>query len=166
MGNAGGTGPVPHHSFSTSVSPPSLTTCHYPLTMPTSREGFEYTRHLFKEVLPSMTAGCHADVWMPPKDKVKGGRVPVGESSTDSLSTPPTPRASIWRTMPWDLSRIEPLYFADTRHRIPWRRFHDRRLAARLHRPHRVPPRAGVRRRLPRVPDVPSVRLLPVLSAT
>ncbi|BEI86726.1 hypothetical protein CcaverHIS002_0700720 [Cutaneotrichosporon cavernicola] len=46
--------------------------------MPTSREGFEYTRYLFKEVAPSMTGGCHADVWMPLKDKVKGGRVPVG----------------------------------------------------------------------------------------
>jgi hypothetical protein len=54
--------------------------------MPTSREGFEYTRYLFKEVLPSMTGGCHADVWMPPKDKVKGGRVPVGESFRPSHS--------------------------------------------------------------------------------
>lgn len=63
--------------------------------MPTSREGFEYTRHLFKEVVPSMTGGCHADVWMPPKDKVKGGKVPVGESCVVAfLASPSLPNPS------------------------------------------------------------------------
>lgn len=47
--------------------------------MPTSREGFEYTRHLFKEIVPSMTGGCHADVWYPQRDEIKDCKVPVGE---------------------------------------------------------------------------------------
>lgn len=33
--------------------------------MPISHEGHEYTRHLFKPITPSLTGGCHADVFLP-----------------------------------------------------------------------------------------------------
>lgn len=43
--------------------------------MPTSRDGHEYTRHLFKPIPNSMTGGCHADVFLP---KLKEGeKAPV-----------------------------------------------------------------------------------------
>lgn len=37
--------------------------------MPVSREGFEYTRHLFKPVPGAATGGCHADVFLPSSPK-------------------------------------------------------------------------------------------------